>query len=112
MFKKSIEVRKLSENNIIQVGSKRHTAELIEQFYTKNAFPNYEDFDTVYDVENTLKDQEPYLIPTVFLRINHNIKLAIKTNAPITPTPCSWVSILTSGLKTPTARVPQMPATR
>ena len=55
MFKKNISVRKLPENNIIQVGSKRHTAELIEQFYTQNAFPNYEDFETVYDVENTLK---------------------------------------------------------
>ena len=58
MFKKNISVRKLSENNIIQVGSKRHTAELIEQFYTKNAFPNYEDFDTVYDVENKLKQNK------------------------------------------------------
>jgi ubiquinone/menaquinone biosynthesis C-methylase UbiE len=55
MFKKNISVRKLSENNIIQVGSKRHAAELIEQFYTQNAFPNYEDFETIYDVENTLK---------------------------------------------------------
>ena len=55
MFKNNIDIKKLPENNIIRVGSKRQTAELIEKFYTKNPFPNYEDCETAYDIENKVQ---------------------------------------------------------
>jgi len=42
MFKKNIQVNKLDHENIIQVGSKKETTKLVEDFYTKNPFPNYD----------------------------------------------------------------------
>ena len=55
MFKKNTQVKLLPGNNIFQVGPKNTASKIIESFYTKHPFPNYEKFDTVYDVENTLK---------------------------------------------------------
>lgn len=50
MFKKNIDVKKLDFGNIIQVGKKRQTAELVEIFYTENPFPNYDDMETIHDL--------------------------------------------------------------
>ena len=54
MFKKNIEVKKLDHENIIQVGTKSETTKLVEDFYTKNPFPNYDDLETRYIQTDTL----------------------------------------------------------
>ena len=38
MFKEGINVTKLNQGEIIQVGDKRDTAKLVEEFYTENPF--------------------------------------------------------------------------
>lgn len=58
MLKSNLNVTVLPTSNIIQVGQKRQTAELIEKFYKKNPFPNYEDFEGIHDIENKLKKHQ------------------------------------------------------
>lgn len=58
MFKKNIEVKKLDPENIIQVGKKRETAKLVEDFYTENPFPNYDDMETIHDLRNKIEENE------------------------------------------------------
>ena len=50
--------------------------------------------------------------PTTFFSTYHTTRLLENVKAPITTTPSNWVKKLTSGLKMPTARVPQMPFTK
>lgn len=58
MFKDGINVIKLDQDNIIQVGDKRDTAKLVEDFYTKNPFPNYDDFETIFDLRQKVEGNE------------------------------------------------------
>ena len=55
MFKKNVSVKKLEYENIIQVGKKRETAELVENFYTANPFPNYDDMETIQDLTKKME---------------------------------------------------------
>jgi SAM-dependent methyltransferase len=55
MFKKNVSVKKLELENIIQVGKKRETAELVENFYTANPFPNYDDMETIQDLQKKIE---------------------------------------------------------
>ena len=55
MFKKNVSVKKLEFENIIQVGKKRETAELVENFYTANPFPNYDDMETIQDLQKKIE---------------------------------------------------------
>ena len=55
MFKKNVSVKKLQFENIIQVGKKRETAELVENFYTANPFPNYDDMETIQDLTKKIE---------------------------------------------------------
>lgn len=55
MFKKNVSVKKLEFENIIQVGKKRETAELVENFYTANPFPNYDDMETIQDLTKKME---------------------------------------------------------
>ena len=55
MFKKNVSVKKLELENIIQVGKKRETAELVETFYTANPFPNYDDMETIQDLTKKME---------------------------------------------------------
>ena len=55
MFKKNVSVKKLEFENIIQVGKKRETAELVETFYTANPFPNYDDMETIQDLTKKME---------------------------------------------------------
>ena len=55
MFKKNVSVKKLQFENIIQVGKKRETAELVENFYTANPFPNYDDMETIQDLTKKME---------------------------------------------------------
>jgi len=55
MFKQGIQVKKLDCENIIQVGDKRETAKLVEDFYTNNPFPNYDDHETIFDIRNKVE---------------------------------------------------------
>ena len=55
MFKKNVSVKKLELENIIQVGKKRETAELVENFYTANPFPNYDDMETIQDLTKKME---------------------------------------------------------
>ena len=55
MFKKDIDVKQLELGGIIQVGEKRVTAELVEKFYTKNPFPNYDDMETIQDLRKKIE---------------------------------------------------------
>ena len=50
MFKQNIKASKLEEGNIIQVGSKLIVTKEVEEFYTKNPFPNYEDSESILDL--------------------------------------------------------------
>lgn len=50
MFKKNIKLKHLDTEDIIQVGDKRETAKLIESFYCKNPFPNYNQLETLQDL--------------------------------------------------------------
>jgi SAM-dependent methyltransferase len=54
MFKRDVNANQLPDSTIIQVGSKRETAELVEKFYTKNPFPNYDNFETLNDLNNKI----------------------------------------------------------
>lgn len=58
MFKENIEVNKLNHDNIIQVGTKIEITELVENFYTKNPFPNYDDFETIRDLIHKVETNE------------------------------------------------------
>jgi len=58
MFKDDINVVKLDQNEIIQVGDKRDTAKLVEDFYTDNPFPNYEVHETIFDLRNKVEENE------------------------------------------------------
>ena len=58
MFKKNIEVKKLDHENIIQVGAKSETTKLVEDFYTKNPFPNYDDLETIHDLIHKVEVNE------------------------------------------------------
>ena len=55
MFKKNVSVKKLELKNIIQVGKKRETAELVENFYTANPFPNSDDMETIQDLTKKME---------------------------------------------------------
>jgi ubiquinone/menaquinone biosynthesis C-methylase UbiE len=58
MFKENIEVNKLNHDNIIQVGTKIEITKLVENFYTKNPFPNYDDFETIRDLIHKVETNE------------------------------------------------------
>lgn len=58
LFKDKTDVRRISGTNIIQVGHKRQTAELVERFYTKNPFPNYNEFEGVHDLEKKVMENQ------------------------------------------------------
>jgi|APSaa5957512535_1039671.scaffolds.fasta_scaffold41262_2 ubiquinone/menaquinone biosynthesis C-methylase UbiE len=55
MFKQGVQVTKLDFENIIQVGDKRETAKLVENFYTNNPFPNYDNLETIFDLRNKIE---------------------------------------------------------
>ena len=48
MFKEGINFNKLNQDEIIQVGEKHDTAKLVEDFYTENPFPNFENLETIF----------------------------------------------------------------
>ena len=50
MFKDGINIVQLDQGKIIQVGDKRDIAKLVEEFYTKNPFPNYNNLETILDL--------------------------------------------------------------
>ena len=54
MFKEGINVIKLDQGEIIQVGDKRDTAKLVEEFYSDNPFPNYDNLETIFDLKKKL----------------------------------------------------------
>jgi ubiquinone/menaquinone biosynthesis C-methylase UbiE len=58
MFKEGINLIKLDQGDIIQVGDKRDTAKLVEEFYTNNPFPNYNDFETIFDLRTKVEGNE------------------------------------------------------
>jgi len=58
MFKDGINVIKLDKDEIIQVGDKRDTAKLVEDFYTDNPFPNYDNLETIFDLRNKVEGNE------------------------------------------------------
>jgi len=55
MFKSGVQVKKLDNGNIIQVGYKRETAKLVEDFYTNNPFPNYDNLETIFDLRKKVE---------------------------------------------------------
>ena len=58
MFKEGVNIVKLDQDQIIQVGDKRDTAKLVEEFYTNNPFPNYNDFETIFDLRTKVEGNE------------------------------------------------------
>ena len=50
MFKEDINVIKLDQGEIIQVGDKRDTAKLVEEFYSDNPFPNFDNHASLVDL--------------------------------------------------------------
>ena len=58
MFKEGINIVQLDQGEIIQVGDKHDIAKLIEKFYTKNPFPDYNDFETILDLINTVEQNQ------------------------------------------------------
>ena len=58
MFKEHIKIDKSSLEQIIQIDDKEDTAKLIEEFYSKNAFPNYENFETISDLNKKTAENE------------------------------------------------------
>mgnify|MGYP003985408843 FL=1 len=56
MFKQNIEVKKLDSENIFQVGSKGRITQLVEDFYTENPFPNYDDYETIFDLRKKIEE--------------------------------------------------------
>lgn len=72
MFKQGIHVKKLNGENIIQVGGKGETAKLIEDFYTNNPFPNYDNLETIFDLRKKLESN------TFTLNLKNNLGLGKK----------------------------------
>ena len=58
MFKEGINVVKLDQGDIIQVGDKRDTAKLVEEFYSNNPFPNFDNFETIFDFKKKVEGNE------------------------------------------------------
>jgi ubiquinone/menaquinone biosynthesis C-methylase UbiE len=58
MFKEGINVIKLGQDEIIQVGDKRDTAKLVEEFYSDNPFPNYDNLETIFDLKKKVEGNE------------------------------------------------------
>ena len=58
MFKEGINVIKLNQGEIIQVGDKGDTAKLVEEFYTENPFPNYDTLETILDLKKKVEGNE------------------------------------------------------
>ena len=58
MFKEGIKVIKLDEGEIIQVGNKSDNTKLIEMFYSDNPFPNFENFETIFDLKKKVEGNE------------------------------------------------------
>jgi len=58
MFKESIQTIKLDQGEIIQVGDKRDTAKLVEEFYSNNPFPNYDDLETIFDLKKKVEGSQ------------------------------------------------------
>jgi ubiquinone/menaquinone biosynthesis C-methylase UbiE len=58
MFKDGINVIKLDQHEIIQVGDKRDTAKLVEDFYSDNPFPNYDNLETIFDLRKKVEGNE------------------------------------------------------
>jgi ubiquinone/menaquinone biosynthesis C-methylase UbiE len=73
VFKKNTKVKLLPESNIFQVGPRSTEPKIIESFYTKNPFPNYETFDTIYDLVNTLKKNK--LISSLKSSLGYNKRI-------------------------------------
>jgi len=58
MFKSGIKIEKLSEENILRVGLKAKSAELIETFYEKMPFPNFDGFETIDDIHAKVRENK------------------------------------------------------
>ena len=58
MFKDGINVIKLDQHEIIQVGDKCDTAKLVEDFYSDNPFPNYDNLETIFDLRKKVEGNE------------------------------------------------------
>ena len=58
MFKNGVNVIKIGENNILQVGEKKPIAALVSKFYSSNPFPNYNDFETIADLIEKVEKNE------------------------------------------------------
>ena len=58
MFKDQVEIIKIEKSEILQVGSKRDTAKLVEDFYTENPFPNYDNLETILDLKRKVEENE------------------------------------------------------
>ena len=58
MFKDGISIVKLDQHEIIQVGDKRDTAKLVEDFYSDNPFPNYDNLETIFDLRKKVEGNE------------------------------------------------------
>jgi len=58
MFKEGINIVKLDKGQIIQVGDKRETAKLVEEFYIANPFPNYDSLETIFDLRKKVEGNE------------------------------------------------------
>jgi ubiquinone/menaquinone biosynthesis C-methylase UbiE len=58
MFKEEINIVKLEKSEIYQVGDKRSTAKLVEKFYTDNPFPNYDNLETILDLQKKIEGND------------------------------------------------------
>ena len=50
LFKQGLKVEVELNDGIFSVGGKGSTASLVEEFYTTSPFPNYDDFESIYDL--------------------------------------------------------------
>jgi ubiquinone/menaquinone biosynthesis C-methylase UbiE len=58
MFKEGINLNKLDQGDIIQVGDKRDTAKLVEEFYSDSPFPNYDNLESIFDLRMKVEGNE------------------------------------------------------
>tara|TARA_Y100000768_G_C23989853_1_gene691607 strand:+ start:2899 stop:3816 length:918 start_codon:yes stop_codon:yes gene_type:complete len=58
VFKTAVNKVFLDQDEIIQVGNKGEIAELVERFYTKNPFPNYDNFETISELTKKVEKNQ------------------------------------------------------
>ena len=58
MFKRQNDVTKLDGRNILQVGKKISSTKDIEEFYTKNPFPNYDEVESMLELSEKVNKNE------------------------------------------------------